>query len=160
MKKSWLLFFLPQDEFKEKKLLYFLAEALVLFILFSISFLLISRFFNFKESSGVLLTGIGLSIVSIYTILRYILSGIEYTSVFSKADYKSEVKKISLQSIIFMIIFNFISILFKGAPQGKENWIDIIGLSILIVFFLFLMNYISLKTSYLKNKQIEKDAGQ
>lgn len=66
MKESWVTMFLPNDEYKERRILYFIAEAFVLFIGFLGVVVLLNRFsgiFN-TESSYILLSVI--AILSLY----------------------------------------------------------------------------------------------
>jgi amino acid transporter len=157
LKKSWLSIFLPSDEYKEKNILYFLAESSIILVVLCMSFLVINRFSSLNELSGNLLIGVLLGVMVIYTFLRYIFSGVEYTNIFSGKEYKKEIKNIFLQSFKFVFIFLILYLIFFGVPGEQEDWIDIIGLSILIIFFMSLINYISLKRSYKKNKELEED---
>jgi hypothetical protein len=83
--------------------------------------------------------------------VSYIFSGMEYTDTFSSKDYKREMKKIFFQSLTFTLVFFVLYVLISGFPQEQPEWRDVIGLPIISGFLMFLINFISLKSSYRKN---------
>jgi hypothetical protein len=155
--KSWLSIFLPNDEYKEKRVLYFLAESAVVLLAISFIFLAVKRFYPINQISDEIVVAALSGLVIIYTIIRYMVSGIEYSNVFNKTEYKKEVRSIVFQSLKFAVIFSVIYLLFTGIPKAKEGWVDLLGLSFLIWTFMFLLNYFSLKHSFKKNSELEED---
>lgn len=151
VKKSWLSLFLSEDEYKEKRILYFLGEAAILGVCVSLLFLIAS----YTYPLHIIETNMFFSFVVvgqvIYIFLRYIFSGMEYTDTFSSNDYKREMKKIFFQSLTFMFVFFTLYVLVSGLPQKQPEWRGMIGLPILSGFLMFLINFISLKSSYRKN---------
>ncbi|MGM0865264.1 MAG: DUF3278 domain-containing protein [Bacillota bacterium] len=153
--KSWLSIFLPNDEYKEKRVLYLLAESAVILLAISFIFLAVKRFYPMNEISGEIVVAVISCSVIIYTFTRYMVSGIEYPNVFNKTEYKKEVRSIVFQSLKFVVIFSVIYLLFTGIPESKEEWVDLLGLSFLIWTFMFFLNYFSLKHSFKKNCELE-----
>ena len=154
MVKSWLSFLLPDDEYKKQRILYFLAEASIILIVF----LLISfglNEFNPQWALGVdVVVGLGIAILIGYVTLRYTFSGIEYTDIVTKKEYVKEKKHIIFKSVSFVVIFFVITFLVTGFPTSSEGWFDFVGLLACVGIAMFLINYISLKQSYKKNKSL------
>ncbi|TYS89333.1 DUF3278 domain-containing protein [Rossellomorea aquimaris] len=155
--KSWLSIFLPKDEYKEKKVLYFLAESAVILLAISFIFLALKRFYPINQIRDEIVVAALSGLVIMYTIIRYMVSGIEYSNVFNKTEYKKEVRSIVFQSLKFVVIFSVIYLLFTGIPEAKGGWVDLLGLSFLIWTFMFFLNYFSLKRSFKKNCELEED---
>lgn len=155
--KSWLSIFLPNDEYKEKRVLYFLAESAIILLAISFIFLAVKRFYPINQVSDEIVVAALSGLVIMYTIIRYMVSGIEYSNVFNKTEYKKEVKSIGFQSLKFAILFSVIYLLFTGSPEAKEGWVDLLGLSSLIWTFMFFLNYFSLKHSFKKNGELEDE---
>ncbi|MDT3762811.1 hypothetical protein [Priestia filamentosa] len=151
MKKSWLSIFLPEDEYKEKRILYFLGEAAIIGICVSLLFLIASYIYPLRLINTSLFFSFVVVGQVIYIFLRYIFAGMEYTNTFSSNDYKREMKKIFFQSLTFMFVFFAFYVLISGLPQKQPEWRNMICLPILSSFLMFLMNFISLKSSYRKN---------
>ncbi|WP_404335385.1 hypothetical protein [Planococcus rifietoensis] len=108
--KSWISFLLPDDEYKEKKMLQFFSEGAILLFLSLIITLICSRFISMAIDT-VLLLHIGLFLVYVYG--RYIVSGIEFTDIATERAYQKElkaivVKAIGFTAIFFFFIFNYI----------------------------------------------------
>lgn len=148
MEKSWISFLLPKDEYKEKKVLYFIAESMFLFLIFSIFLIFIKQFTN---SEGILLFLLIPISISSYILIRYIFSGIEYVNVFDINIYKKELKKMISKAIKFSIIFALISIFLKVTDIVSFEWSDILGVTFIALALIILMNYISLRISFKKN---------
>ena len=149
--KSWISLFLPKDEYKEKKILYFFGEGSVLLILYLIFMLLGLSWFQLDGQTIVL---IGIMIFLFYVTLRYIFSGIEYTEVSTKSQYKKELKFISIRSIFALFGYALMYLLLEGIPSTTEAWIDLIVLTICFSVVWGIISYISLKSSYKKNKDL------
>ncbi len=149
--KSWISLFLPKDEYKEKKILYFFGEGSVLLMLYLIFMLLGLSWFQLDGQTIVL---IGIMIFLFYVTLRYIFSGIEYTEVSTKSQYKKELKFISIRSIFALFGYALMYLLLEGIPSTTEAWIDLIVLTICFSVVWGIISYISLKSSYKKNKDL------
>ncbi|MER1999022.1 MAG: hypothetical protein ABS882_04540 [Lysinibacillus sp.] len=76
---SWLKIFLPNDEYKERQMLFFLAEASVLQVIVILVLMFVSKLLVPLSLSFALI--ICLASVIFYVGIRYIFSGIEYTDV-------------------------------------------------------------------------------
>ncbi|YCA45722.1 hypothetical protein M1E11_11260 [Bacillus sp. JZ8] len=112
MKKSWLSIFLPEDEYKEKRILYFLGEAAIIGICVSLLFLIASYIYPLRLIN----TSLFFNFVVVGQVI-YIFSGMEYTDTFSSNDYKREMKKIFFQSLTFMFVF--FALFRKNNPSGE-----------------------------------------
>jgi len=158
VKKSWVDHVLPRDEHKQQTILYFLAESSIILVVLCFSFLFVEHYFSLDNIlHGKLLASVILGFIIIYTYLRYILSGVEYTNIFSNQEYKEERKNTVLQSLKYSCLFSLVYLIFGDFPGNREAWLDVIGLSIFVGFFMFLLNFISLNRSYKKNKELEED---
>ncbi|RPF56537.1 hypothetical protein [Abyssicoccus albus] len=149
--KSWISLFLPRDEYKEKKILYFFGEGSVLLMLYLV-FMLLGLFWFQIDGQTIVL--IGIMIFLFYVTLRYIFSGIEYTEVSTKSQYKKELKFISFRSIFALFGYALMYLLLEGIPSTTEAWIDFIGLTICFSVVWGIISFISLKSSYKKNKDL------
>ena len=95
----------------------------------------------------------------IYVTARHILSGIEYSDITTEKAFKKERRAILLKTSVFVsfsliilgiiTIFN-VSVLFAN----EDDWMAFIGLLISASILMFGANYISLKRSYRKNKEL------
>lgn len=153
MIRTWLSVILPNDEYRRQKMVYFFAEGSILLVIYLSLLFGIHRFslWNFDLEAGL---GLSIIVFVAYVFMRYIFSGMEHTDVSTEKQYKKQKKIYVMQAIAFIFIFLVIYILFAGFSTIKEQWREIIGLVTLGGIFLFLTNYISLKSSYKKNKDI------
>ncbi|GGN54317.1 MULTISPECIES: DUF3278 domain-containing protein [Oceanobacillus] len=149
--KSWISFLLPDDEYKEKKMLYFFTEGAIILFLSLIVMMICNKFFNL-DTETVLLAAI--AIFLFYVTGRYILAGMEYTDIATKHAYKKELRVICIRTIGFVIIFMALYLIFINIPSSLNNWVEILGLLISVSVVSFLSSYISLKRSYKKNKEL------
>ncbi|GAA0301785.1 putative membrane-anchored protein [Gracilibacillus halotolerans] len=149
--KSWISFLLPEDEYKEKKLLYFISEGATIVILYLIVMFIMSNFFQISAKPTIV---IAICIFGFYVFSRYILSGIEYTDIATKVDYKKQLRVTRIKSIGFVVLFLSLQVLFVNFPTNLNEWVDIIGMSVSGGVVLFIFEYISLKRSYEKNKDL------
>ncbi|GGB61652.1 DUF3278 domain-containing protein [Virgibacillus dakarensis] len=157
MEKSWIATFLPKDEYKERKMLYFMAEAV--FILFALLFfyLIIDLLIIDLDIPAFGLAIFALLFLSSYILLRYTFAGIEYPDITTKKRYKKEKKAIFMRSLIYLAIYPIAYIIIQGFPTDWEGVLDIIGPAILAAIFLFAWGYLSLKKSYKKNQELLDD---
>lgn len=145
--KSWISVFLPKDEYKEKKMLFFIAEGSLISILGIVMMFIASSFIDLSLQL-VLFTVVGLNVG--YITVKYTFSGIEYSDVASKPSFKREVKGMIRGTIRFVSIFFLLQVLiFRG-----EEWISLIATAIIAGVFWFLIHYASLKSSFKKNKKL------
>jgi hypothetical protein len=150
--KTWLSFLLPADEYKEKKMLYFLSEGGLILFLSLIVFWIINKFAINIEVETILLSSMGIFIL--YMSVRYIISSIEYTDIHTETAYKKELRVILIRVIVFLITFVPIYLVFIEMPTSMEKWFELLGLILGVSFVWFLASYTSLKRSYSKNKKL------
>jgi len=149
--KSWISFLMPVDEYKEKRMLYFFAEGGILLFLSLVLMMIGNKYFSL-DLEFILLSAIILFIL--YVFARYIVAGIEYTEVATEMAYKKELRVILVKSSTFLVGYTLLYLLFVGIPSSLSDWIDLIGVSLCTSIVMFLINYISLKRSYNKNKEL------
>lgn len=149
--KSWISFLMPVDEYKEKRMLYFFAEGGILLFLSLVLMMIGNKYFSL-DLEFILLSAIILFIL--YVFARYIVAGIEYTEVATEMAYKKELRVILVKSSTFLVGYTLLYLLFVGIPSSQSDWIDLIGVSLCTSIVMFLINYISLKRSYNKNKEL------
>lgn len=149
--KSWISFFLPDDEYKKKRMLYFLSEGSVI-LMFSLTIMMIfSNSFHLDAEISLLLPA---AVFLVYVLGRYALSGIEYADIATEGAYKKELKHIFVRTGKFLGIYLLLYIAFIGIPSSQHDWVEMIGLILSISLLWFFVNYISLKRSYYKNKEL------
>jgi predicted exporter len=154
VKESWLSCILPDDEYKAQRIVYFLGEG-ALFMLGSLGFLLIgTQVFSAWNIPIQLLAGIPIILFVAYVFIRYIVSGIEYTNVMSERAFEKEKKRIVVKSISFIVLFPLLYVLFLGWQAFSEKSFDVAGIVLISGVLMFLAEYISLKRSYAKNKEL------
>lgn len=149
--KSWISVLLPTDEYKEKRMVYFFAEGGVLLLLMLFLLMISSIFFTI--SVGVALFT-SIAVFLLYVVVRYILSGMEFTEVATETSYKKEVKNTLKKTSGFVLIFAVFYLLLGDVPSNRIEWIESVGLMVSVGIAWFLLNYISLKRSYNKNKEL------
>jgi len=155
MKNSWLSKMLPKDEYKEKKMVYFLAESAVIFMfILSTSFILSSfNIFNRSLSIGVV-SLIALGFFITYILIRYIISGIEHTEIVTEIEYKKKRKAILQSSLFIMIGLIVAYAIVDGFPSTIKESLYLVIPAFLIALLIFFIEFISLKKSYNKNKSL------
>ncbi|WP_165444927.1 hypothetical protein [Gracilibacillus phocaeensis] len=84
---------------------------------------------------------------------RYILSGIEYTDVVTEKHYKKEIRALLSRTVSFVVTFGLLYLMYT-LLSGGVSWIDFIGLTISVGIVSFVFDFISLKQSYEKNKEL------
>ncbi|MCM2678002.1 hypothetical protein [Alkalicoccobacillus plakortidis] len=147
--RSWVSFLLPNDEYKREQILYFLTEGAFVLILYLVGILLVGDLLPILLTPQ-LVALIGLGLYCLYTTLRYTFSGIEFTDIARHEDYQKQVKVISVRSIGFLFTFLLLSFLF----MNNSDWLSSSILALIASMFLFTLNYLSLRRSYRKNKEI------
>ena len=152
--KSWLKMFLPSDEYKERQMLFFLAEAAVLQIIVILCLLFVSEMIVPLHASFALI--ICIATLIFYVGLRYIFSGIEYTDVVTEVEYEQQLKVLRIKSVGFVGIFILVGLLFSvfNLFGFNEDMVEYCIVAAIGGLFLFATQFISLKRSYEKNKDI------
>lgn len=157
MVKSWLSILLPNDEYKKQRILYFLAEASIVLVVF---LLILFGLNEVKPLWGLgvdVIVGFGIMIFLGYVTLRYTFSGIEYTDIGTEKAYVKEKNLIFFKSVNFVVIFFVLTVLFTGFPISGDEWFGIVGLLVFVGISMFSINFISLNQSYKKNKSLIDD---
>lgn len=149
--KSWISFLIPDDEYKEKRMLYFCAEGGILLFLFLILTMILNKFASIDLDFSLLLA---IFIFLFYVFGRYIVAGIEYTEVSTETDYKKELKAIFVKAITFFVGYTMLYLILVDTPSSISSWIELIAFLLFVSIVMFLINYISLKRSYNKNKEL------
>ena len=155
--KSWLKIFLPDDEYKERQMLFFLAEAAVLQVILIIVLMAVDQLFIPLTSKFMLICC--LAGILFYVGLRYILSGIEYTDISTEKDYKEQVKILKIKSLGFIVIYIILAVIFEvlgwvSLFDSRNEQVEFFIILALAGVFIFVTQYISLRRSYLKNKEL------
>lgn len=104
--KSWLSFFLQTDEYKENKIMQYLAEGSIILVLSLASLFMVNSQYHIETQIALALP---LIIYFIYVLTRYILSGLEYANVATKEDYKKELRRLLFMNIFLIISSNIFS---------------------------------------------------
>ncbi|WP_407271756.1 DUF3278 domain-containing protein [Radiobacillus sp. PE A8.2] len=149
--KSWISFLLPTDEYKERRMLYFFSEGAVILLLSLVIMLICTKFFIISGEIALLLS---IAIFLFYVAGRYIISGIEYTEITTEHSYKKEIKSIFTRTCSFVVMYMLFYLIFEGIPSNPNEWIGAIGLLSSICLTFFIPSYISLKRSYIRNKEL------
>lgn len=157
MEKSWLSFLLPDDEYKERTVVYFLAEASIILLAALVILFGINRTFPQWGLGVEFVLGISIVVFLFYVFIRYLFSGIEYTNVATEKEFTKEKNHIIFKSITFIVIFFIVYSLFFGISHTQKEWFELIILLLLAGFFIFLVDYISLKRSFKKSKDLLDD---
>ena len=134
-------------------MLHFLAEAAVLQVILLIGLMMVHQLL-------VPITPMFMLTVCIFSIIlyvggRYIFAGIEYTDICTEADYKREVKLLRVKSVGFVAISVILGIVFYlFGSVSLENRMEFLIVFAIAGVFLFSTQYISLRRSYMKNKEL------
>ncbi|MFP7171722.1 hypothetical protein [Terribacillus sp. 7520-G] len=153
MEKTWLRFLLPDDEYKRRNILVYFAEAAILQLMAILALIVISRFDFILMDGVIVLIGILFGTMA-YVWIRYILSGMEFAEVMTEKAYRRERKVIVMKSMSFLVLMcASISVLYlfdrMTVPLIEGLIVSFIG-----ALLLFLTNYVSLKRSYRKNREL------
>jgi hypothetical protein len=155
---SFLNVFLPDDEYKRLRVLYFMAEAAFLMIgLLMLGSALNNYLLKWNlEGTEVtfILTMIPMLMVG-YTYFRYIFSGIEHTEVLNKQSYKRKRRVAGKRALSVGGIFFILLLIAKGIPKNYDEGMDLIALPVISTLLYFLFDLISLKRSVKKNTELE-----
>lgn len=158
MIRSFLNIFLPEDEYKRLRVLYFMAEAAFLMGGLLMLGSALNNYWLKWDLGETEVTFILLMIPMLmmgYTYFRYIFSGIEHTEVSNKQGYKKERRVAGKRALLVGVIFFIILIVVKGIPTNYDEGIDLIALPIIFTFLYFCFDLVSLKRSAKKNDDLE-----
>ena len=97
--------------------------------------------------------------IVLYVVFRYILSGIEYTDITTVEAYRKQMKVLRVKSIGFVVIVFVVTVIMEVFEivsffDSKENTLEFVLFFVILGVFKFLTEYISLRKSYLKNKDL------
>lgn len=154
MIRSFLNIFLPKDEYKRIRILYFMAETTFITVVLLLLFGLLKYFLNLRLDPEFILL-VGPFLMMAYTYVRYIFSGIEHTEISNKQDYRKKLGTVMKRSLVVGGVFCIAFIIIKGIPSNFKESMDIIVVPILVIIFSFLFDVISLKQSFEKNKELD-----
>ncbi|MBY0221228.1 MULTISPECIES: hypothetical protein [Sporosarcina] len=155
---SFLNVFLPEDEYKRLRVLYFMAEAAFLMGgLLMLGSALNNYWLKWNlDSTEVTFILMMFPMLMVgYTYFRYIFSGIEHTEVSNKRGYKEERRVAGKRALLVGVLFFIIFVIVKGIPTNYYERIDMIALPIVFTLLYFLFDLVSLKRSAKKNNELE-----
>ncbi|MCP3026423.1 hypothetical protein [Halobacillus sp. A5] len=157
MEKSWLSKVLPNDEYKEKRILYFIAESAVILAILLLIFALINNYSLYGNSTTGTTALLSLGFLIAYPLIRHTLSGIGYTEVTNEKRYHKEIKAIFNRSLTTLVLILITHTLMAGIPSNVTEIFDLIGPAFFISLVVFMISYISLKKSFKKNRELLDD---
>lgn len=140
-----ILQWFSNDEYKQQQFAKFIVEAAIIQFLLSICMLTL---FIFTDVDPFFLLFIPIVFFVFYCIIRYTLSGIEYTEVFKEDDVKRAKKRNLFRAFGFFSLLSIMMLLF-GSPI-----FDSIMVSLIAGVLLYCMDTISLRKSYRKNQEL------
>jgi len=151
--KTWISKFLPKDEYKEKYFLYIITESALLFISLLTFLFLLSFNENFNRSYSIgFFSLFSLGFFCLYFLLRYIFTGMEYTEIATENDYRKEKRAILMKNMSILIVLIIAYALLSGIPSNLNELIYLVLPPFFITLIMYLFNFVSLKSSYNKNK--------
>jgi len=157
MIKSFLNFLLPDDEYKRIRIVYFIAEAAVILAVVLLLYTLFTSWLDLQSRNGFVIAVFSFFFIMMYTFIRYIFSGMEHTNVVSREQFVKKRIRILGNALGVGLVFFVLNLIFEGIPSNREEAMDIIGPTIFFIVFYLLFDYISLKRSYKKNKELLDD---
>lgn len=157
MEKTWIANLFSKDEYKEKRFLYFVAESVFILGILLFLYLLVNSFIVSLNIPGDMMAFLSLGFLSTYILLRSTLTGLEYPEIATKTRYREKLRSKMYGSIFFGILFIIVYAVVKGIPSNLQEVINVIGTVTLAALFFFILNTISLRKSYSKNKDLLDD---
>ncbi|SDC44726.1 hypothetical protein SAMN05421663_102448 [Terribacillus halophilus] len=153
MEKTWIRFLLPEDEYKRRTMLVYFAEAAILQLIAVIALIVISRF-ELIPLDGVIVLMLMMFGTVAYVWIRYILSGMEFAEIMTEKAYRRERKLVVVKSSTYFLVFNgMISLYYLFGPM-EVSLVEGLMVSSLGALLLFVTNFISLRRSYQKNREL------
>lgn len=153
MEKTWIRFLIPDDEYKRRNMLVYFAEAAILQLIAMIVLLVTSRFKPSLIDSEIALLCLLFGTIA-YIWIRYILSGMEFAEIMTEKAYRRERKVIVIKSTSFLLIMCVSMLSFYAFGTMAVPLIEGIIVTFIAALLLFLTNYVSLKRSYQKNREL------
>ncbi|PAE06784.1 hypothetical protein CHI12_14355 [Terribacillus saccharophilus] len=153
MERTWIRFLLPDDEYKRRTILVYFAEAVILQLIAVLTLIVISRFDFFPMDGVIVLIGMLFGTMA-YVWIRYILSGMEFAEIMTAKAYRRERKLIIIKSTSFLVIMCASIASFDVFGMMSVPLIEGLIVSFIAALLLFLTNYVSLKRSYWKNREL------
>ena len=154
MDKTWISNLLPKDEYREKRMLYFVAEAAVILggLLFIYS--LLTSFISVMDIPGLAVATFSWLFLVTYITLRTTLTGIEYPDVATEKRFKKKKRAVQFMSLTFLVVFLVSNLIIKGLPTDVEQALDVVIPTLLAASLFFVLNYVALRKSFKKNKEL------
>ncbi|WP_240378241.1 hypothetical protein [Bacillus piscicola] len=118
MVHSFLNIFLPEDEYKRLRVLYFMAETTFLSVVILLIFGLMKYILNFSTLDTEFVVLLGPFVMMAYAYVRYILSGIEHTEVSNDQEYKKARRIAVKRSLLVGVVFFVLNFIIKGIPTN------------------------------------------
>ncbi|MFB1097240.1 hypothetical protein [Terribacillus sp. JSM ZJ617] len=153
MEKTWIRFLLPDDEYKRRNMLVYFAEAAILQLVVMIVLLVISRFDPFPINSVLVLLWMLFGTIA-YIWIRYILSGMEFAEIMTEKAYRRERKVIVIKSTSFLLVMCAGILFLYIFGMMSVPFIEGLMVPFIAALLLFITNYVSLRRSYQKNKEL------
>ncbi|WP_414055632.1 hypothetical protein [Macrococcus equi] len=154
MTKSFLNALLPSDEYKKTRMLYFMAEALVINVILVFIAMTLYYFMHFNINKDLILFLCPMLLIG-YPYGRYILSGMEHTEVSTEKEYRRTRKEVMVHALFSGLFFGLAMLIVRGIPHNWSEGIDFIFMPLLFTGFYILFDYVSLRKSYEKNKELD-----
>lgn len=153
MEKTWIRFLLPDDEYKRRNMLVYFAEAAILQLIAIIVLLVTSRFKPSLIDSEIALLCLLFGTIA-YIWIRYILSGMEFAEIMTEKAYRREKKQVMVKSLTYFLVFNGLILLYYALGKMSVSLIEGLIVSSAGALLLFVTNFISLRRSYQKNREL------
>lgn len=153
MEKTWIRFLIPDDEYKRRNMLVYFAEAAILQLIAMIVLLVTSRFKPSLIDSEIALLCLLFGTIA-YIWIRYILSGMEFAEIMTEKAYRREKKQVMVKSLTYFLVFNGLILLYYALGKMSVSLIEGLIVSSAGALLLFVTNFISLRRSYQKNREL------
>ncbi len=153
MEKTWISFLLPDDEYKRRNMFVYFAEAAILQLIAMIVLLVTSRFKPSLIDSEIALLCLLFGTIA-YIWIRYILSGMEFAEIMTEKAYRREKKQVMVKSLTYFLVFNGLILLYYALGKMSVSLIEGLIVSSAGALLLFVTNFISLRRSYQKNREL------
>ena len=140
-----ILEWFSNDEYKQKELSKILVEAAIIQVLLSF---LMCVLYAVTEIEPLFLLITPFAAFLYYSLIRYVLSGIEFANVFNEEDKNRMQKRNLVRALSLVIGFFLLSLLIN------RNLLDSAMVSLIAGALLYLIDTISLRKSFRKNADL------